>query len=138
MSIVLETADSELKREVCLFTAVHEPRETSVTLDMESSSELIDAIQVDDRVILYAVSAPYPGYQCIVEAGAALTLAVCPTNWDRRKYALLFLHHSGFQSLMGQNDTRLHPLYEANVHAFPATCKVFSNMDICRFIITFL
>lgn len=145
VSLVLESCSGELKSEIVIFTALHEPTEGFVTCDTKKDhTQFLSDICIGDRISIYAVSAPYPGYECIVSPNAKLTIRTTPCNWDRRKYALLFLYFAAFQRLGEGNDGGC---LDVNVQELgteeqgsqcPATFKVLSNMDICREIILFL
>ena len=110
---------------------MHEPRSADLVIDDSSFNRgFVESICAGDKIKIYAVSAPYPGYECRVEAGATLAIVIQPTHWERRKYAMMFLYYAGFHFLGGTISEKECPI--------TCTNRVFVNMDLCRVIVSYL
>lgn len=120
----------ELKSSIDLGIAYHQV----TTFDFETGAhEIISQAEAGDELGIWAISAPYPGYECIV-ADATMTVHAS-FHWRRRVAMMLFLYQSGYRVLPHAPQPEMNPPtspYEA------VRDRVFGNADLTRTITQFL
>lgn len=115
--------EGELKYQKNVGIVVH--NEHPLSLDIDKTDIPHQNIEIGDRIGVWAISAPYGGYECFCK-NASLTIGIT-RHWKRRKHFLMFLYHFGFQFLNGQP-----VIPPKNVGYSNALEQVFENMDLNR------
>jgi hypothetical protein len=95
VSLLVLNQNNELKSALDLGITYHEERD--IALDLSPPHEILQSLADGDQVGVWAISAPYGGYECVVTN--AVMSVYGSFNWRRRANMMLFLYNYRYLSL---------------------------------------
>ena len=100
MCILILNEDQQLVHCIDIGITYHDERRYQ--FELNSPNEILESLQPHWTIGIWAISAPYPGYECVVKDSELTILA--SFRWNRRKHWLLFLYQNGYCYLTSQEE----------------------------------
>jgi hypothetical protein len=133
--MILDSGET-LKASIDLGIVYHEDR--ALELDLVQPHPILNDLREGDLVGVWAISAPYGGYECVV-SNVTMTLDAS-YNWRRRANMMMFLYYYGYREFLIPNSSALEETKrEAPMtNAEAVRDAVLLNSDLTRHIALFL
>mmetsp|Transcript_20730 Transcript_20730/g.21383 ORF Transcript_20730/g.21383 Transcript_20730/m.21383 type:complete len:208 (+) Transcript_20730:3-626(+) len=122
----------------------HEENEYNIEI---IANNILLSLKEGWKIGIWAISAPYPGYECVVRNAKLIVTA--SFLWERRKNWILFLYDNKYQTLLNKSEIIQEQEIEQEIEQEQDTDsllkgeilsqhQVFCNKDLCRYITMFL